>query len=29
MKRFIRWLLSGTVRPEEYGHLAKTYLNLI
>ena len=29
MKRIIHWLLSGTVRPEEYAHLAKTYLNLI
>lgn len=29
MKRFIRWLLGGTVRPEEYRHMAKIYLNLI
>jgi len=29
MKRFISWLLSGSIRPEEYGHLAAIYLRLI
>ena len=29
MKRLIRWLLSGRLRPEEYGHMANIYLNLI
>ena len=29
MKRFINWLLSGTIRPNEYEHIAKIYLNLI
>lgn len=29
MKRIIRWLLSGTTRPEEYAHMANIYLNLI
>ena len=29
MKRFIRWLLSGTVSNSEYAHMANIYLNLI